>query len=426
MRKNAAGKKVVVQETVAGNKSSVALADSLRSLFKQFLLSKKASKKSDATIHFYKVNVEKFLGWCETECEPHLYSYSELGPEHIEEFHLYLQRPQRYNSTHRTANLPLGPYGMHAIARAVRAYVRWCDKRRRTYKGIYDLVEMPTLPKGRPVDVLTSDDICILLEAVGKLRSKFIAYRTRAMILMMVGSGVRAGELLRMSIDQYDVGTHAMTVVGKGRERIVPLGYFVQQDMATWLDHRAAVNPKDNALWVHWDGSPCTYGSLRGILRRLKTSTGIDLLHAHTLRHTFATMAYADGNGLDLVRLQCALGHASIKTTEMYYIGHSRQAILDAAADHSPVDGMFARDERRMMGSLPQDDPSRKAVGPAERADAAFQAQHPPKGRGRPSAKLPPIEQMQWDLESLGSYRVLARKYGVSDRTIRDRMAGAK
>lgn len=52
------------------------------------------------------------------------------------------------------------------------------------------------------------------------------------------------------------------------------------------------------------------------IFQKLKKCTGIDRLHPHLLRHTFATNYLVDGGDLETLRL--ILGHSDLQVTSMY------------------------------------------------------------------------------------------------------------
>jgi integrase/recombinase XerD len=71
----------------------------------------------------------------------------------------------------------------------------------------------------------------------------------------------------------------------------------------------------DSPLWLSENGEALGYAGFGMMIKRLEKASGVDF-HAHSLRHTFATMMAQQGtNVFDLKEM---LGHASITTTQIY------------------------------------------------------------------------------------------------------------
>ena len=82
-------------------------------------------------------------------------------------------------------------------------------------------------------------------------------------------------------------------------------------------------------------GEPITDNTLKMLFDKLKIRTGIPRLHAHLLRHTFATR-YLE-NGGNIYGLQAILGHTSLEMCKRYLHLSSAHICTDFKA-RSPLD----------------------------------------------------------------------------------------
>jgi integrase/recombinase XerC len=143
-------------------------------------------------------------------------------------------------------------------------------------------------------------------------------WRTRAILELLYGAGLRCGELVALDLDDIDAGARLIRVHGKGdKERIVPYGSRAQEALAAYLRWRATLAPAGSALIVNSRGGRLSDRSVRTLLRRRILAVALALkVTPHTLRHAFATHLLE--RGADLRAIQELLGHASLSTTQRY------------------------------------------------------------------------------------------------------------
>jgi site-specific recombinase XerD len=158
-------------------------------------------------------------------------------------------------------------------------------------------------PPEQPVPVITADELGRLLkEASG---ADFTGRRDEAIVRVLLDTGVRISELAGMRLDDVDWDHEVIHVVGKGhRPRAVPLGTksvrVVDKYMRIRRKHRYA---HLEALWLGQRGG-LTADGLATVLEVLAERAGIEGLHAHRFRHTFAHLWLAEGGQKrDLMRL---------------------------------------------------------------------------------------------------------------------------
>ena len=212
---------------------------------------------------------------------------------------------------------PRSAASLHRMKAAVRAFFAWASE-----AGVVDdnparSIRMHRLPRKLPVFLTTAEKKRLLKELKG--RTDFSALRDRAMIEVMLGTGIRLGELAALDMDDIDLDAKHLRVRAKGN---VPQVKFIKTDLRTLLrrylaERRRHGRPEMEALFLsNRDGRLCQ----RQIANRLAhwlRKAGIEKeLTPHGLRHTFATHLYGATN--DLLVVQRALGHRDVSTTQIY------------------------------------------------------------------------------------------------------------
>ena len=166
---------------------------------------------------------------------------------------------------------------------------------------------------------LSLEEVELLMDI--KLDNPF-NYRTKAMLEVMYGSGLRVSELVNLTLNDIDLYNDTILIHGKGsKERIVPLGDYAKTYLVKYLDIRNSLIKRKNGnpdkLFLNNHGKPITRNGFNFLLNNLLKEKGIDKkVTPHTLRHSFAT--HMLDNGADLRTIQELLGHSDIVTTRIY------------------------------------------------------------------------------------------------------------
>jgi site-specific recombinase XerD len=160
----------------------------------------------------------------------------------------------------------------------------------------------PAVPE-QPVDILTDDELRALLDAARG--NTFESRRDTAMLRLLIDSGMRAGELAGLTLDDLDTEQSIAYVLGKGRRgRAVPYGAKTADALRRYLRARAQ-HPQAalSALWLGKKGR-VTDSGVRQMLERRAAEAGVDNVHPHRFRHTYAhTWLASGGQEQDLMRL---------------------------------------------------------------------------------------------------------------------------
>lgn len=158
-------------------------------------------------------------------------------------------------------------------------------------------------------EVLSDENMEVLRDGCKELRDL-------AMVDLLVSTGIRVGELVKMNRGDIDFVERQCVVLGKGsKERQVYFNARAKIHLEQYLESRKDDNP---ALFVSL-GRQCNRLSISGVetrLRRLGRKVGIGKLHPHKFRRTMATMAI--DKGMPIEQVQKLLGHTRIDTTLHY------------------------------------------------------------------------------------------------------------
>ncbi len=148
-----------------------------------------------------------------------------------------------------------------------------------------------------------------------------LGLRNRCIIELMYACGLRASELVNITLDDIDLENRTLKVIGKGdKERHLFFYQGLVEPLKKYIEH---VRPdllkksRNDMLFVANSGKPLSVRGLQYILKTQGESANLRTkLHPHILRHTFATHLLDNGASLRVV--QSLLGHESISTTQVY------------------------------------------------------------------------------------------------------------
>ena len=148
-----------------------------------------------------------------------------------------------------------------------------------------------------------------------------ISTRNRALLELAYGAGLRESELTGLTVSRIFLEEALVRPFGKGsRERLVPLGGAAVRWLSLYIDTARPLLVRGRStpvLFLTYRGNPLSRMTVWNIVRRSAELAGIkEHIHPHILRHSFATHLLR--GGADLRVVQELLGHADIKTTEIY------------------------------------------------------------------------------------------------------------
>ncbi|MDO4538180.1 MAG: site-specific tyrosine recombinase XerD [Coriobacteriales bacterium] len=201
---------------------------------------------------------------------------------------------------------------------AVRGLHAFLVRERLAKKNPSRNVPMPRKAKMLP-DVLSVEQARALVEQ--PFPQTAAGQRDRTMLELLYGCGLRVSELCGLDLRAVMLEDELLRVFGKGsKERLVPIAGAASSAMASYLDLwrpqlLSSRGPQD-AVFLNVRGGRLTRQAVHAVCEKYGRVVGIEGLHPHTLRHSFAT--HLVEGGADLRVVQELLGHASIATTQIY------------------------------------------------------------------------------------------------------------
>lgn len=216
---------------------------------------------------------------------------------------------------------------------AIKGFHRFMVAERITLAHPAANLPLPKKPERLP-DVISREQAAKLLDQ--PFPRTAAGQRDRTMLEVLYGCGLRVSELCGLDLRRVLLDEQILRVVGKGdKERIVPIvgtaARALDEYLSTWRPQLVGARVSTPAVFLNNRGRRLSRQSVHAIVAKAGAAVGIDGLHPHTLRHSFATHMLEGGADLRIV--QELLGHADISTTQLYTHldrSHIREVYLEA------------------------------------------------------------------------------------------------
>ena len=300
----------ISRETLLDHLISKSVAEALD----EFIIDLKIEERSPKTILFYRDRLKWFVNFIKPGTQLKDISTGDI---------------KKFLSTQDSAHV----YSYHAKYRALRSFLNWCVEQN------YILANPLTFDPPKLPDVIkpafTDDE----LKAIIKACTGSLGLRNKAMVLVLIDTGIRREELAKIKISDINIEARLISIYGKGRKQRLML-VSPTTLKAIWHYLRARKGPSE-CLWITEEGKPITGDGIGQMLQDLVSRAGITghKASAHVFRHTFANN-FLDAGG-DLFDLQYLLGHASLKMVEGYSRAHKQRRALKALERQRPVDRLM-------------------------------------------------------------------------------------
>lgn len=313
-----------------------------------YMLDARAQRLSADTIRNYTLTFRRFSEWIGTDV-----GLASITPAQVAEFLASLASPQ--TAIGGVAQRP--PKGLSKKTAlnyhgALGALWTWAVREGYAPSHVVHAVPRPR-PEKRAVQPFSEADVKALLAVCDRTRAysrpgkrlcdneRQTALRDRALILLLVDTGMRSGELAGLKVRDVDTKNHRLTVFGKGtKERVLPFSPTTAKALWRYMQgERGEHGPRD-ALFMTIDGQPLTREALLQLMNRLGERAGVSDCHPHRFRHTFAVTFLR--NGGNAYELQALLGHTTLEMVKQYL----SLAQTDVEAAHrraSPVENWRLR-----------------------------------------------------------------------------------
>ena len=244
---------------------------------------------SASTVSYYKDNLYNFKSWLLLNG---VSQYEQINKTVLKQYLVFLRSRECKNTS------------IHSYFRAIYAIMAFISRE-------YDFpaVEHIKLPREDPEIIvpLSAGEVDQLLAAVS---GSALSTRNKLIIHLMLDCGLRSSEVRNLKFS--DVSAEHIIVRNSkyNKSRVLPCPPVVHQLVTQLL-------PSDTVYVVSdQHGHQLSKNALKQFFQKLKSSSGVQRVHAHLLRHTFATSYMYFYHNLEYLRLY--LGHESYDVTQMY------------------------------------------------------------------------------------------------------------
>ena len=272
----------------------------LNELYNKFIDEKK-SYCEEKTITYYEENLTKFIEYV---------ADGELTRDIYIKYIYELRKKNIKNTSIRT------------YCRAIKAFSNWLLENEYIEKDITFRVKLPR--EDKDIVIPLSEDEVIKLDNVILIPvfTDSILYLRNALIIhLMLDAGLRKSEVINLNVNDIDVNKDVIYINNSkyNKSRVIPLSSVIKNLYNAYLIDReySDIGLMNNTpLLIKSDDKRITSDTIKSLFRRLKKQSGIERIHPHLLRHTFATSYLMQGGNLEQLRI--ILGHSDYNVTRHY------------------------------------------------------------------------------------------------------------
>jgi len=266
---------------------------------------------SPHTVRQRRYTILFFITWAD---ERGITRPDEVTTELIESYQRWMFHFRQENGKPLTAKARI------ARLSALRAWYAWLRRHKQiTVDPTLD-IQFPKEERRLPRNILTQSEVEQLI-AQPDVKTP-LGLRDRAMLETLYSTAMRRTELAGLRLHDLDTQRQLIMIrCGKGKQdRMVPIGKRALDWVQAYLDNvrpELLIDKRETALFLTPRGGPLDPQSLSDMVRKYVQQSGIRKRGGcHLFRHATATLMLE--NGADVRYVQALLGHADLRTTQIY------------------------------------------------------------------------------------------------------------
>lgn len=278
---------------------------------KMFLIDRELKGSTPKTLQNYQQQVGYFIDFI----GPHI-DIKDLTLQDLQAYQMDLMNREKYTEHPIIKQQPgsISRITVQSYIRQLRIFINYLYKEGFIEKDLCQKFRVPKATK-KVINILSDDEKQQILNSYSEKTE--LQLRNKCIVALMMDSGLRRNEVIHLQYDDVQIPYNYIRIYGKGqKERIVPIGQTTKKLLIKYINKRSTPDIDTRRLFIDKDKKPITENAIKMIFQRLKKKTGIERLHPHMLRHTFATDYLI--NGGDLFSLQQILGHTSLEMVKKY------------------------------------------------------------------------------------------------------------
>lgn len=281
----------------------------LKFAIKDFMEDREFQNLSKQTIKTYQIILGEFHQYC---VEKEVLNVEDVTNNTVKSYLLYCRKIK--------GNIPVT---INTKIKNLKAFFNYMINSNFLNEKRNPMLKIEKVKTDTKIEVFNDNHIRQMLGYYRKLKGReqsFYAYRDHTIILTLLGSGIRLGELCNLTWKEVDLITGTIIVFGKNRSQAsIPLTDKLVKELAEYKVFCQQHFPRPSEhVFINRENKPMTTDAVKNVFKRLKVIMNFNdvRLSAHTFRHTFAHRFLM--NGGDVFTLQKMLRHSNLKMTERY------------------------------------------------------------------------------------------------------------
>lgn len=270
------------------------------------------------SVRYYEENLSRFNKWLSLS----KLNILELTSDNLRQYIIYLGLTGIKNVS------------LHTYYRAVRVFCSWLYQE--GYIDI-DITQRIKLPKddSEIVIPLTKDDVAVIDQYI--INSE-LALRNYCIFHLFLDCGLRRQEVINLKTDCIVKNTLTIKNSKNNKSRIVLIPEFLRLSINNYLGKRTGI-----VFLNRYEQEPVTENTIKKLFENIQNLPGMERVHAHLLRHTFATSYLYYGGNMEMLRL--LMGHSSYTILQNYVHLAAQEELIGSGLYE--LDEIFFKNRRK-------------------------------------------------------------------------------
>jgi integrase/recombinase XerD len=282
----------------------------LKFAIQEFREDREMKNLSERSLKSYSMLLKEFQAFCSGM---NVLNITDVTMNVVRKYLIYLQQERNNNPTSRNSKLQI-----------LKAFFNHLE-----FVEIIESKYNPTKKLGYvkediKIEVFSDNQIKQMLTYFRRMKHRdksFYSYRDYMIVVFLLGTGCRLGELVNITWKDTDLRNGVVTIIGKKREQSsIPMTEKLVKELCEYRVFCEQYYGKlsDYVFTDHTNQEKLHIDAVKSLFRRLKEIMDFKdvRLSAHTFRHTFAHRCLMAG--MDIFSLQKMLRHSQISNTQRY------------------------------------------------------------------------------------------------------------
>ena len=260
---------------------------------------------SERTLHKY-IATKRIEGKAESTLKRYYTQNIKLLQFFNKPLHEYTVYDIRFYMAYRSNQNNLSNQTLDGMRRCYCSFFSWCAS-----EGFISKNPCVNLKKIKCQKQIKKPFSAIELDLIRKACS---SCRDKALIEFLYSTGCRVSEVSSLNISDVNMDNGECNVIGKGnKERIV---YLTNNALLCLTDYLNTRTDHSKALFIGKGTNRLSKNGIESLLHRIGNKANVENVHPYRFRRTLATNLL--DNGMTIQDVACILGHADLKTTQIY------------------------------------------------------------------------------------------------------------